>query len=117
MRKEQKKLTEQALLEKVQDETYWRKKATQDRIERAKKAETDSGRKTRLKLHLCKYCYYLRGDVIACSAITTTTCKICAKEMTFGSTHTSGICVDCAKKHKLCLDCLSDIDYKKRRKI
>jgi len=117
MRKEQKQLTGRSLLEKVQDETYWRKKSTSDRIERAKKAEEDSDRKNRLKNHMCKYCYYLRGEVIAGAAFTSTSCTICAKDMMFSSTHTDGICTDCAKKHKLCIECLSDIDFKTRRKI
>ena len=117
MRKEQKQLNGRSLLEKVQDETYWRKKATLDSIDRSKKAEDDSERKTRLKNNLCKYCYYLRGDVIAGTAFTSTTCSICAKEMMFCSTNTNGICTDCAKERKLCVSCLSDIDFKKRRKI
>jgi len=117
MRKKQNQLTGRSLLEKVQDETYWREKSTLDRINRAKKAEEDSDRKNRLKSQLCKYCYYLQGEVIAGAAFTSTTCTICGKDMMFSSTHTDGICTDCAKTHKLCKECLSDIDYKKRRKI
>lgn len=117
MFKEQKKLTDIALLEKVQDETYWKKKYTQEIIESAKQAEADSDRKKRLEGRLCKHCYYLRGDIIACSAMTTAKCQICEKEMLFGSTHTDKICTDCAKKHKLCRQCLSDIDFKTRRKV
>jgi len=117
MFKEQKKLTGIALLEKIQDETFWKKKYTLEKIESSKKAEIDSDRKNRLKERLCKYCYYLRGEVIACAAMTTTTCQICGKEMLFGSTHTDKVCTDCAKNHKLCKQCLADVDFKTRRKV
>jgi len=113
----QEQLTKERLLEQVQDETYWKAKATADRIERYKKAELDSDRKERLKQHLCKYCYYLQGSVLAGQAFTSATCVSCGVEMTFSSTHTDKICTDCAKNHKLCRHCLSDIDFKKRRKL
>ena len=105
------------LLEKVQDETYWRKKSSLDRIERAQKADQDSERKERLKQSLCKYCFYLQGEVIAGAAITKTNCVICEDVLTFGSTSTDKICTKCAKKYRLCRHCLSDIDFKTRRKI
>ena len=117
MRIDQKKLSGVALLEKVQDETYWRKKYTLEKIDSAKKADEDSDRKKRLDQKLCKYCYYLQGEVIAGAAMTTSLCQICEKETLFGSTYIDKICTDCAKSHKLCKHCLSDIDYKKRRKI
>lgn len=117
MFKEQKKLTDIALLEKIQDETYWRKKYTQEMIESAKEAASDSDRKKRLERRLCKHCYYLRADILAFSAMTAVRCQICEKDMLFGSTHTDKICTDCAKKHKLCRQCFSDIDFKTRRKV
>ena len=117
MRMEQKQLEGRDLLEKVQNETYWRNKSTQEYIECAKQAAEDSDRKKRLKEKLCKHCYYLRGAIIAGQAFTTTTCTICVVEMTFSSTHTDKLCTTCAKEHNLCRQCMSDIDYKKRRKV
>jgi len=117
MIKEQKQLIGKYLLEKIQEETFWKNKNTIKYIEAASKAEQDSERKNRLKHKLCKYCYYLRGPILAGAAFTATTCRICNMIMTFSSTHTDNICMNCAKKHKLCKQCLSDIDYKKRRKI
>lgn len=114
---EQKQLTGRDLLQKVQDETYWRNKSTQEYIESAKQAEEDSDRKKRLKSNLCKHCYYLRGSILAGQAFTSTTCIICVDEMRFSSTHVDKLCTTCAKEHNLCRQCLSDIDFKKRRKV
>jgi hypothetical protein len=117
MHVDQKKIEGTELLEKIQDESYWKNKSTLKFIERAHKAENDSERKNRLKSNLCKYCYYLRGSVIAGQAITTSPCKICTEEMIFSSTDTDKICTGCAKKHKICKQCMADIDYNKRRKV
>ncbi len=117
MKIERQKLTEKELLEKIKEQSFWRKKDTVSYIQNAQNAEKDSERKKRLESNLCKYCYYLRGSIIAGAAITTTTCMICSKEMTFGSTATDKICSECAKNHKLCKRCISDIDYKERRKL
>lgn len=110
-------LTDDLLLEKIQNETFLKVQETSELISNVKKFENDSDRKIRLKKNLCKPCFYLSGDVMACSAFTTTICVSCSKEMTFGSSETDKLCPDCAKKYGVCKYCLADIDLKKRRKL
>jgi len=108
---------EKNLLRKIQDATYYRKKALLEFINAAKDAEQDSENEDRLLKKLCLYCYYLRKNTFAGAAITHNNCYICTKEMIFSSTDTDLICAECAKKHKLCKKCLSDIEFKPRRKV
>lgn len=80
----------------------------------ADKFINDSDRKTRLKKQECKPCFYTTR--IAGAAMTNRDCICCGETIMYGSTDTSELCVDCAKKHKLCSHCSGDIDMKVNRR-
>ena len=64
---------------------------------------------------LCPVCYYNHSR-IGGAAVTTGVCGLCDAEQVFSNTCVDVLCIDCAKKHNLCLHCGSDIDCKARRK-
>lgn len=84
---------------------------------RAENARTDREREKRLASQLCSSCFYLQGAMFAGAAITESNCCFCDKPTMFGSTHTQPLCLDCAKQHRLCIECMADIDLKMRRKL
>lgn len=110
-------LSDKELLNRIQERTFFKKEETDELLENVKRYLDDSDRKKRLLDCLCKHCYYLRGEVFACSAMTYSPCVSCGREMGFGSTDTDDLCYSCAEKYKVCRQCLADIDLKKRRKL
>ena len=105
------------LLDKINLSTEYQKQYTQEYMQRAIQAEKDMYYKDRLKNRLCMSCYYLQETIFACTEITQSNCKICDKEMIFGTSLITPICDECAKKYRLCKQCMCDINFKKRRKI
>jgi len=85
-------------------------KATLERAEKLKNDPDKINRKAKCK---CKYCYY--SERWGGAAMTDSKCEICDSEMSFGSTATDKICMDCAKKYKLCKQCASDVDLRNRK--
>lgn len=76
----------------------------------------DPDRKNRLKKCECVICYYHSYSKVGGASITKTCCKSCNREMVFGSTCTDALCLECAKKHKLCRDCGANLDLSTRRR-
>jgi hypothetical protein len=70
----------------------------------------DEEKKQRRASGLCRYCYYFDTQRIGGSAITTTNCIGCNKEITFGSTCTDELCLECALEKKLCKHCNGKLD-------
>ena len=95
-------------------DTYRAKDYYNSWIELANKATSDTDKAERLKRHECKACFY--GGRIGGATITTRPCMCCGKEEHYGSTNTDVLCLDCAKKHKLCKHCGGDIEMRIRRK-
>lgn len=78
------------------------------------KINTDPHRKERLKESECLLCY--KESRVSCAACSDRPCGICEKRLTAGNTDVDVLCLECAKKSKLCKHCGADIDYKNRRK-
>lgn len=84
-------------------------------IDGVNKCANDIYKELRVIAQECQRCYYITK--VGGASMTTVLCGICEKEMMFGSTCTDTVCLDCAKKHRLCKHCGGDIDMKTRRKI
>ena len=63
----------------------------------------------------CKSCFYYVAK-IGGSAITHKECMCCGIDQMYGSTCTDVLCLECAKKHKLCRHCGGDINMNERRR-
>ncbi len=79
-----------------------------DLIERVKQERLDNitkdpSKEWRDKIQECRNCYY--SGYWGGQAITTSTCRICGKEMVFSSTAVDQYCIDCAKKYGICKHC------------
>lgn len=96
--------------------TYRSKTIAERYIEKVNNYNNDPNKNERLKYHYCKTCFYIL-DHIGGAMVITEKCKICKKEIIFGSTNTDFLCFDCAKKHKLCAHCCGTINQKQRRKF
>ena len=70
----------------------------------------DIDKKNRKEKALCRIHYYVDTSRAGCSAITTTTCRLCSKEIYFGNTCTDELCPECAKEAKLCCHCGGRMD-------
>jgi len=81
-------------------------------IELAKLLTEDPGRKERRKKGLCVNCYYDKGW-LGGAAMTTRPCGCCGEEMSFGSTATDVLCLDCAKILGLCKQCGATTELKR----
>ena len=84
-------------------------------VERCNQIVFDTKKQERHLKQECQLCFY--NSKIGGAAMSHVNCRLCDKEMSFGSTCTDELCIDCAKKHKLCKHCAGDIDLKTRRKI
>lgn len=76
--------------------------------------KTDARKLERMSKHECKACFYFSR--IGGQAITERGCMCCGMEQTYGSTSTDVLCLECAKKHKLCKHCGGDVNMKNRNK-
>lgn len=85
-------------------------------IERARLFSEDPDKTKRKALALCPYCFYLSSR-IGGAAMTDRDCGLCGKEMTFGSTNTDILCVECGIEKNACKHCGADLDLKHRRKF
>ena len=64
----------------------------------------DNEKEERLKLNLCKWCYYMKVDEVVMNAFTTQICRRCA------TTDINMYCDDCAKTINVCKHCGSSMD-------
>lgn len=76
----------------------------------------DENRAARRSDQKCRICFY-RGGRMGGAATTRAYCGLCGEEMMFGSTATDVLCIDCAKAHRLCVECGADVELKDRRKL
>jgi hypothetical protein len=89
----------------IDRQTYWANREADDLIKSTSNFQNDSESESRLKLQLCKRCFYLRKGSIACQAFCDQDCGICGKTNTFSSSETDVLCFPCSKAHELCIKC------------
>lgn len=87
----------------------------QEYVEKCKDVAEDRDKKYRLEDQECVVCY--NNPKIGGAAVSSRQCGMCDKYVTSGNTAADVLCMDCAKKHKLCKHCGADINLKDRRKL
>lgn len=104
-------------LDEVNKTTYYQSRRFNDLRSRIEKAVADLDKKERLKDQECQVCFYLDNNALAGQAFTHYTCRACGIELINPNTNVNALCLDCAKKHKLCIHCGADLDLGNRRKL
>jgi len=98
------KLTESQRVE-IYSRAAWQKD-TDERVGAYVAATLGETKEQRTKRGLeCKQCFYLRASRIAGQAFTNWKCRICGTERSHHNTAVPRYCDDCAKAHKLCVEC------------
>ena len=87
----------------------------QNRLKEYEKFFSDPDKEERLEEQECVLCFY--GSKIGGAAMTRANCMSCDKQMGFGSTNVDHLCIECARAHRLCKHCNSDMEYKNRKKL
>lgn len=82
---------------------------------RAERYKLDPRRSQRLEAFQCIYCYYT--PMIAGQAFTAYACARCGAEESHPNTAVPALCRKCAMDALLCQNCMSDLEWKKRRKL
>lgn len=72
--------------------------------------DKDSDKLVRQENMICKHCYYIMTDRIAGQTFTTLNCNSCNKEMSFPTTDTDDLCMQCAKELNCCKHCGQKMD-------
>jgi hypothetical protein len=107
----------QLTLEAICFASHLSKNQCEDRLTSAKNIENDPKKEERLAKSQCLACFYLRSRAGG-SACTSLKCTVCEDNIIrSGNTCIDIVCLDCAKKYKLCSHCGADIDMKQRRKF
>ena len=98
--------------------TYHAKARETKWIELSNAIVQDTYKTERLNRHECKTCFYSTKFLgrIGGAAITFRPCMSCGKSEYYPSTITDVLCLECAKKHKLCKHCGGDIKMNLKRK-
>lgn len=102
----------QVTLQSVQWTTHLRK----EQLDNFRKAVEDPEVRARKAKCECVFCFYVNRK-IGGQAFTDTECGLCRAKMVFGDTCVDMLCEGCARKHRLCKHCGSDIDLKGRTKL
>lgn len=84
-------------------------------VEEQRNCVDDVYKTDRVAKQECQSCFY--SQRIGGQAMTRSYCGICEKEMHCGHTNVDAVCIDCAKKHRLCKHCAGDINMKRRNKL
>lgn len=101
----------------VQSATDRARQYAESSLCKALRYNADSEREERLKAHQCPWCWYFRRPVIAGQAFTEWTCSGCGAEAQHANTATPRLCVACAEKYGLCVQCTGDIEMRPRKKL
>lgn len=83
-------------------------------LKMAEKLTNDPDRERRMERYTCVSCFYIPR--MGGAAVTFQPCACCGQKQGYGSTNTDALCLECAKKHKLCKHCMGDIDLRERRR-
>jgi hypothetical protein len=89
--------------------THYNKRRVEDMQEKLNNYNADIAITERTDGQKCKVCHYI-NDGFAFQAFTDTYCGICGKKMTFPTSNTDKLCIDCAKIHGLCKHCGGRMD-------
>lgn len=89
--------------------TYYNQHRIEEMREKLIDYDNDKSYKDRINEQECKVCTYI-NDGFAGQAFTDSHCGICGKKMTFPTTDTDKICIDCAKENNLCKHCGGRMD-------
>jgi len=84
-------------------------------IKHALEFMADASKEKRLAVLECKTCFYFRSSRIGGAAMTTTNCRVCDKDITFGSTNVDCLCMSCGAVQELCVRCGGDLHMRPRR--
>lgn len=84
-------------------------------FEKIKRCVEDKNRSFRLDAMFCRICFYL--DRVQVNSSESSQCGICETVYFCDSYDEYALCKPCAKKHKLCVRCGCDIEYKERREL
>lgn len=101
----------------VQLATEQGRRYCEDALACALRYNADSERDERLKAHECPWCWYFRRGGLAGQAFTEWTCSGCGKEQRHPNTATPRLCVECAVKYGLCVECTGDLELRPRKKL
>lgn len=99
----------------VSNQSYYSKNYADDRIAESLQYLADEKKKEREAKGECKTCFYMRSSRIGGAAITSKPCDLCGEYMSFGSTNTDRLCLECAVKNKICKRCGGDLHMRTRR--
>lgn len=72
--------------------------------------DNDAEKELRKSAQLCRYCYYTGKNALAGQAFSDALCIDCGKHMTFPTTSTDQLCLECAIKRNLCKHCGAEMD-------
>ena len=93
----------------------WANTLARSRLELARKMTEDPEQDQRKQRQECVVCYSSKR--VGGARTTQVECAYCDKVLTFASTSTDAMCIDCARERRLCKRCGADIELRNRRKI
>lgn len=85
------------------------------RLDHYRRVLDDPERDARREAQQCVCCHY--GGRIGGAMMTRQQCALCDEVMRFGSTSVDVLCLECARRHRLCRHCGADVEGKQRRKL
>lgn len=110
-------MTSRTLTDRMKMATHFSRKHLQAWIARAERAFADLDRKERVEACECRWCFYGVGARLAGQAFTHRDCESCGTNVTYSTTASNPLCIECARKLGLCVVCCADIDLVDRRKL
>jgi hypothetical protein len=104
---------------RVQMATHFGRRHLDEWIAAAERAWADKDRDERIAAQKCRWCFYARGrgGRIVGHGFTTRACASCEAPQTYSSTAANPLCMPCAQRLGLCVECCADIDLTDRRKL
>lgn len=84
---------------------------------RAMAALTDAHADARKASQQCPRCFYLRQGIVSGQAFTRAVCESCGENMTFATTDTDLLCLNCAVTYGCCKHCGADFNMRQRKKL
>lgn len=101
------------------NEATWRANHRKDLVlSRAVRVLADPEREKRREAGLCLSCCYVREPRLAGQAFTGWACRICEQPQGHHpNTAVPLLCLECAHKFGLCVECMADDELRPRRKI
>lgn len=95
-------------LDDVNSYTYWAAREVGDHRKALENFDSDAHKERREQAHECRRCFYLRDGRMAGQAFTDWNCGVCNKVSSNPNTATPRVCMECAKKYRLCTECAGD---------